>query len=141
MTVLSPLGARSRIGNSLTLHKKWSFTLRISSVNVPKSAVIADLVTFTEKVLNGKLHFLCSVRGFQWPSSIEKTLWLSSALCESVPLIQSSPSGKWRYWIISLRKPKSRCKKHLLSTFSKDSIYLCFKFTLSDITRNWDSRI
>ena len=28
--------------------KKWSFTLRISSVNV---------TTFTEKVLNGKLHF------------------------------------------------------------------------------------
>ena len=29
------------------LHKKWSFPL--------------DLVTFTEEILNGKLHFLCSV--------------------------------------------------------------------------------
>ena len=36
----------------LTLHKKWSFPLRISSVN---------LVTFTEEILDGKLHFLCSV--------------------------------------------------------------------------------
>ena len=27
-----------------------------------KSAVSADLVTFTEEILNGKLHFLCSVR-------------------------------------------------------------------------------
>ena len=36
----------------LTLHKKWSFPLRISSVNVTKSAETADLVTFTE----GKLH-------------------------------------------------------------------------------------
>ena len=37
--------------------KKWSFPLRISSVNVTKSAV---LVSFTEETLNGKLHFLCS---------------------------------------------------------------------------------
>ena len=25
------------------------------------TALIADLVTFTEEILNGKLHFLCSV--------------------------------------------------------------------------------
>ena len=40
-----------------SLHKKWSFPLRISSVNVTKSAV---LCTFTEEILNGKLHF-CAV--------------------------------------------------------------------------------
>ena len=34
--------------------QKMKFPLRISSVNV-------DLVTFTEEILNGKLHFLCSV--------------------------------------------------------------------------------
>ena len=34
-----------------------SFPLRISSVNVTKSA---DLVTFTEEIRNGKLHILCS---------------------------------------------------------------------------------
>ena len=32
--------------------KKWRFSFRIYSVNV-------DLVTFTEEILNGKLHFLC----------------------------------------------------------------------------------
>ena len=37
---------------SVALHKKWSFQLRISSVNVTKS---------TEEILNRKLHFLCSV--------------------------------------------------------------------------------
>ena len=26
----------------------------------------ADLVTFTEEVLNGKLHFLCSVIDLEW---------------------------------------------------------------------------
>ena len=41
-----------------TQHKKWSFPLRISSVNVTKSA--ADLVTFTEETLNGKVHFVGS---------------------------------------------------------------------------------
>ena len=43
------------------LHKKWSFPLRISSVNVPSTQFPADLVTFTEEMFNGKLHFLCSV--------------------------------------------------------------------------------
>ena len=40
----------------LTLYKKLSFLLRISSVNVTKSAVY-----FTEVILKEKLHFLCSV--------------------------------------------------------------------------------
>ena len=35
----------------VSLHKKWSFPLRISSVN---------FVTFTEEILNRKLHFLYS---------------------------------------------------------------------------------
>ena len=43
-----------------TLHKKSSFPLRISSVNVTKPQFPADLVTFTEEILNGKLQFLCS---------------------------------------------------------------------------------
>ena len=35
------------------------FPLRISSVNVDPQ-IPADLVKFTEEILNGKLHFLCS---------------------------------------------------------------------------------
>ena len=38
----------------LSLHKKWSFSLKISSVNVTKSAETADLATFTEEILNGE---------------------------------------------------------------------------------------
>ena len=30
----------------------------------PNPQETADLVTFTEEILNGKLHFLCSVRVF-----------------------------------------------------------------------------
>ena len=45
----------------IALHKKWSFPLRISSVNMTKSTGNCGLVTFTEEILNGKLHFLCSV--------------------------------------------------------------------------------
>ena len=40
--------------------KKRTFPLRISSANVIKSVGNADLVTFTEERLNGRLHFLCS---------------------------------------------------------------------------------
>ena len=36
--------------------KKWSFPLRISSVI---SSETADLVTFSEETLNGKLFFCC----------------------------------------------------------------------------------
>ena len=41
------------------LHKKWSFPLKISSVNVTKSAGNCGLVTVAEEIFNGKLHFLC----------------------------------------------------------------------------------
>ena len=47
--------------HSLALHIKSSFPLRISSVNVTEPQETADLITFTEEILNGKLHFLCSV--------------------------------------------------------------------------------
>ena len=40
-----------------TLHKKWSFPLRISEVNMTKSAVSTGFVTSTEENLEGKLHF------------------------------------------------------------------------------------
>ena len=44
-----------------TLHKKWSFPWGNSSENVgPNPQETADLVTFTEEILNGK-HF-CAVK-------------------------------------------------------------------------------
>ena len=42
----------------LTAKKNECFALRISSVSVAKSV---DLVIFAEQILNGKLHFWCSV--------------------------------------------------------------------------------
>ena len=36
--------------------RKWSFPLKIYSENMNFPA---DLVTFTEEILTGKLHFLC----------------------------------------------------------------------------------
>ena len=43
-----------------SLHTKLSFSLRISSVSVTNSVIPADLVTFTEEILNGYFIF-CSV--------------------------------------------------------------------------------
>ena len=42
----------------ISLQKSECFASRISSVSVAKSV---DLVIFAEQILNGKLHFLCSV--------------------------------------------------------------------------------
>ena len=41
-------------------HKKWSFPLRVSSVNVTNLQFPANLATFSEEIFNRKLHFLCS---------------------------------------------------------------------------------
>ena len=48
--------------NKLHYTDNKSFLLRISSVNVAKSQETADLITLTEEILNGKLHFFCSVK-------------------------------------------------------------------------------
>ena len=55
----------SKMHNSRkTLHKKWSFPLRISSAMWPKPQFPAVLATFTEETLNWKLHFLCNEKKF-----------------------------------------------------------------------------
>ena len=46
-----------------TLHKKMKFSINDF---FSKCELTADLITFTEEILNGKLHFLCSER---YPSS------------------------------------------------------------------------
>ena len=43
------------------LHKKWNFPVRISSVMWSNQQETACLVTFTEEILKGKLHF-CEVK-------------------------------------------------------------------------------
>ena len=54
------IGVISILSNTKkTLHQKRSFQLRISSVNVIKSAENL-LKKFTEEILNGELHFLYS---------------------------------------------------------------------------------
>ena len=51
----------------ITLHIKLSFPLRISSVNMTKSA---DLIAFTKEILNGKLHFFALCEEMQsWKSN------------------------------------------------------------------------
>ena len=39
-----------------------TFTKRMFEENLTTAQKIADLITFTEEILNGKLHFLCIVR-------------------------------------------------------------------------------
>ena len=46
-------------GKNMALHKKWSFPLKISSVNVTKSAIFCGFGQIYWGNPNGKLHFLC----------------------------------------------------------------------------------
>ena len=64
----------------LTMHKKWSFLLRISSVNVAKSVETTDLVTFIEEILNGKLHFLCSVNADKDSKIVKRSQFLKTTM-------------------------------------------------------------
>ena len=65
------------------LHKKWKFPLRISSVNMTKSLETSDLVTLTEEIFIGKLHFLCRERyygnfcqkGHVYYENLKQTIW------------------------------------------------------------------
>ena len=61
----------------LSLYKKWSFKLSIYSQLWRNSQETADLVRFTEEILNGKLHFLCCVKA-QVPNIPKFTLSRSS---------------------------------------------------------------
>ena len=74
------LGGSMGVFSCISLHKKWNFLLRISSVNVTKPA---DWKKFFEEILNGKLDFLCTVcfvkMLFQGKWSISN-LW--STLCK-----------------------------------------------------------
>ena len=62
------------------MYIKWSFPLRISSVNV-----VAFLVAFTEETINAKLYFLCSVIKNVW-SHIRRNYrgWLISFFREKI---------------------------------------------------------
>ena len=55
-------GAYTWICFWVSLPENWSFQLIISLVNLNKSVVFSWFFsTFTKQILNGELHFLCSV--------------------------------------------------------------------------------
>ena len=62
------------VKRNLNKYLNKSFPLRISLVNVNKSAVSCGLFTFTKEIFNGKLYFLCSVECEIKNSSYEKLL-------------------------------------------------------------------
>ena len=56
--------------SNITLHKKKIFPLRVSSANVTKPLVTADLVTFTGEIFNAKLPFFAKIATSLYPLSI-----------------------------------------------------------------------
>ena len=80
--------------------QKMKFSIRISSVIVDKSAP-ADLLTFTEEILDGKLHFLCNEH-FS-PMSHFYTPWKRQ---KSVLMIPMLTLHLWffGYWYLKFKK-------------------------------------
>ena len=69
----------------VSLHKEWNFPLRISSINVTKSAVSSGLVMFTEEIHNGKLHFLCSTFSWSyWELAIKSSIAVVIAILKKI---------------------------------------------------------
>ena len=71
----------------------------------PNPQFSGDLVTFTEKILNGKLHFLCSHRDYYQSSKI---MIEYVHLDENVPDVFTKPhrkplSQKFKKYLFSLR--------------------------------------
>ena len=67
-----------RISRQITLHKSTKnevFHLGFLQYMWPNPRETADLVTFTEEIPNGKLHFLCSARRLWWKHEIIKSIW------------------------------------------------------------------
>ena len=70
------------------LTKKWSFPLRISSVNMTKSKKTMDLVPFTEKILSGKIHF-CTVPVNSFPKKSQSYMF---------DTVVNGPLGQVIFW-------------------------------------------
>ena len=58
----------------------------------PKPQDTADLITFTEEILNGKLHFLCSATLSEWIN-----IWMEEINCDESKKSYSkvTSSTKW----------------------------------------------
>ena len=85
------------IGKRFTTHKMKFFIKNIFSKCWSKLQETADLVTFTEEILNGKLHFLCSVC---WEVSSKLTIYpLDQA--EASPYSLLLPFNKFFFFIFT----------------------------------------
>ena len=83
----------------LLLQKKWSFPLKISSVNMTKP----DLIIFTEEILNGKLHFWCSVKCYHLFFWMANSVSKFDVLQITWNLIQVYIALRWlQYWYLFL---------------------------------------
>ena len=93
-------GGSMGVFSCISLIKKWNFLLKISSVNVAKSA---DWKKFIEEILNGKLDFLCIVcfvkMLFQGKWSISN-LW--STLCKILKKTELYRIEKKSFFLINL---------------------------------------
>ena len=105
----------------------------------PNLQVTVDLVTFTEEILHGKLHFLCSVR-IQWACEInlEKRLQNVESKNENENGIQDE-SQKCENFIDSLFNIlKHHCNKIIMTHININSLKDKFDMLANSVTEYID---
>ena len=103
----------------MTLHEKWRFPLGISSLNVTKSSKNCGFGNIYQ-ILNGKLHFLCSVRcSVRGP----RLQYFNVIITQTALFIKQVKVKKKRkeiqYLIHRSSHQKSSLKKDVLRNFTK----------------------
>ena len=70
----------------------------------PNPQDTADLGTFTEEILNGKLHFLCSVKAGKWLWKKFSLKKLSEFVFITLTLFETIDSAKlaWIMWFVKV---------------------------------------
>ena len=74
----------SKCNTRVTLHKKWSFLLRISSANMMIPTGNFGCVTFTEAIFNKKLLFLGSVSKYHNSLSLNSCVYFFLIFINSI---------------------------------------------------------
>lgn len=116
-----------------TLHKKWSFSFWIYSVNVTKTGVLCGFGHISKENFNGKLCLLCSdIKGLHssfWSAIAQTKLHLNSlAMMEMDMNALVVPTCIWILWIFfhcCLINEKISTKKKTIwtKTWTKKCLY------------------
>ena len=102
----------------MTLDEKWRFSLGISSLNVTKSSKNCGFGNVYQ-ILNGKLHFLCSVRCSVRGPRLQYLNVIITQTALFIKQVKVKKKKEIQYLIHRSSHQKSSLKKGVLRNFTK----------------------